>query len=495
MSSTDYQPYVMPTYPKTLGERLCTILGLDYHVSPMSQEIVGKIDSNGLLRDRSPLTITACSIYMASHILGQPRTILQISDVAGVSNGAIRNAYSIIYPERESLIEPSWYAGGENSRRYQPPSPDREMSISNESPTVREYIPNYEPSPLEREISIFDSPMAQEYISNSSGDRYELEMDEYTLSFPSVGDDFTLISLNEEIDASAEGLRPSTPVIPGSPVAEEATASAHGSRRPEPDAFPSVTDFNPDGYTEPEPFMANATRYLRQLETVPIVYLAADCQTCNICHDEYLTGTSAEEAVRLSPCGHVFGWSCLQNWLSVQGKTTCPMCRKVLYENDMPQEQEQIEEDYGVWDPARFLSIIEEVNRHAQTSGLSPTNRRAVTASNEEGSVRGNVNSLTEEQAAYSYSAQVLDLFRLFIHGTGPDPVPIATSLAAQMGQLYLHLRETLPEMGMPAVWRERGPPVSFLLDPAAIPLIEMALMHMVGCERLSATGWVSGND
>jgi len=88
----------------------------------MSQDIVDKADKNGLLGGRSPLSIAACSIYIASHFVGQPKTAKEISDVAGVSDGTIRNAYKLIYPKRELLIEPSWIADGKGDIKALPPA-------------------------------------------------------------------------------------------------------------------------------------------------------------------------------------------------------------------------------------------------------------------------------------------------------------------------------------------------------------------------------------
>ena len=49
---------------------------------------------------------------MASHLMGQPKTPKDISAVAGVSDGTIRNAYKLVYPKREELIDPSWLGEG-----------------------------------------------------------------------------------------------------------------------------------------------------------------------------------------------------------------------------------------------------------------------------------------------------------------------------------------------------------------------------------------------
>lgn len=74
----------------------------------MSQELAGKMDGIGSLAGRSPLSVAGACIYMASHLMGQGKSAKDISIVAGVSDGTIRHAYKLIYPEREMFINPEW---------------------------------------------------------------------------------------------------------------------------------------------------------------------------------------------------------------------------------------------------------------------------------------------------------------------------------------------------------------------------------------------------
>ncbi|KAI1764289.1 cyclin-like protein [Hypoxylon sp. FL1150] len=62
------------------------------------------------LAGRSPLSIAAASIYMASHLLDEGRSSKDIAEVAGVSDGTIKTAYRLMYPSREELIEHEWLA-------------------------------------------------------------------------------------------------------------------------------------------------------------------------------------------------------------------------------------------------------------------------------------------------------------------------------------------------------------------------------------------------
>lgn len=66
----------------------------------------------GDLAGRSPLSIVAASIYMASFLMGHGKSAKEISGVAHVSDGTIRGAYKQLYAERERLIDPAWIKDG-----------------------------------------------------------------------------------------------------------------------------------------------------------------------------------------------------------------------------------------------------------------------------------------------------------------------------------------------------------------------------------------------
>ena len=103
---------VQSTDPKELCERFCNQLRLPFQITKVSQEIAERMDKGGMLAGRSPLSIAAACIYTASHLMGQAKHAKEISQVAGVSDGTIRNAYKLIYPKREELIDPEWLDKG-----------------------------------------------------------------------------------------------------------------------------------------------------------------------------------------------------------------------------------------------------------------------------------------------------------------------------------------------------------------------------------------------
>lgn len=106
-----------------LCSRFCSQLGLKGQaIVRVSQGLAGKVSSVGDLAGRSPLSVAAACIYMASYLLGQPKSAKNISNVAGVSDGTIRTAYKYLYLDRERLIEPAWIADGKGDMANLPTS-------------------------------------------------------------------------------------------------------------------------------------------------------------------------------------------------------------------------------------------------------------------------------------------------------------------------------------------------------------------------------------
>ncbi|KAK2626950.1 hypothetical protein QTJ16_004125 [Diplocarpon rosae] len=112
MSNDAYQT-TTSTNARDLCVRYCSQLGLqNMQFVKVSQGLAEKMTTVGDLAGRSPLSVAAACIYMASYLLGKPKTPKDISQVAGVSDGTIRTAYKYLYQERERLIETEWIANG-----------------------------------------------------------------------------------------------------------------------------------------------------------------------------------------------------------------------------------------------------------------------------------------------------------------------------------------------------------------------------------------------
>jgi transcription initiation factor TFIIB len=109
------------TSAKELCTRYCSQLGLkSQQFVKVSQGLAEKMSTVGDLAGRSPLSVAAACIYMASYLLGKPKTPKEISMVAGVSDGTIRTAYKYLYQERERLIEPEWISEGKGKMENLP---------------------------------------------------------------------------------------------------------------------------------------------------------------------------------------------------------------------------------------------------------------------------------------------------------------------------------------------------------------------------------------
>ncbi|KAK8117175.1 Transcription factor TFIIB [Apiospora kogelbergensis] len=76
--------------------------------SKISKALAQKSSTVKNLAGRSPLSVAAACIYMASNLMGEPKSTRDIAAVAGVSDGTIKTAYKFLYSERDNLIEPSW---------------------------------------------------------------------------------------------------------------------------------------------------------------------------------------------------------------------------------------------------------------------------------------------------------------------------------------------------------------------------------------------------
>jgi len=99
-----------------LCTRFCNQLGLnEQKFIKVSTGLAEKMSTVGDLAGRSPLSVAAACIYMASHLLGKPKNAKEIGAVCGVSDGTIRTAYKFLYQERVKLIDPTWIANGKGN--------------------------------------------------------------------------------------------------------------------------------------------------------------------------------------------------------------------------------------------------------------------------------------------------------------------------------------------------------------------------------------------
>ncbi|RPB21016.1 cyclin-like protein [Terfezia boudieri ATCC MYA-4762] len=100
------------TNAQDLMNRFCNSLNLSHATVITCQQLAEDANAAGTLAGRSPISTAAACIFMISHLRREPRTAKEISNVAGVSDGTIRNAYKQLYSNRDKLIRPSWVENG-----------------------------------------------------------------------------------------------------------------------------------------------------------------------------------------------------------------------------------------------------------------------------------------------------------------------------------------------------------------------------------------------
>lgn len=398
-----------------LCENFRTHLDLDLRTLSISWEIVGKVNTAQLLGSWPALIVAACSLYIASHIMGQPRTTQEISEVTCVGDATIRSAYILVYPEIQSITEPSWYMD-DDTPWYEPPSLDREMSIFDESPNGENHIPRNGTPSDDGATGSPARPVAGDHILNSSGSRYELELGDFGFPFSSADADFSIFSQDEETNdrpASVDDTGISRASSPPSSIVDKEDAIPNLSN------VEASLEYNLDRHIEPEPWMPSSARYLRNLEALPVADLPADCRACNLCFEPYLTASTNEVAVKLSPCGHIFGYDCLERWICSERKTTCPMCRTSLYQDDTRQEA-NAQELSVPW----VSTLIEAVNRRAEAPEVSSIKQHEVSSLFRQFSI------VLAMLTTFSYSAEVLEIFNLFRRFAAAEAEQIAPALA-----------------------------------------------------------------
>lgn len=112
----------MSTKAHDLMVRYCNNLGLTQNLTFIAQDLASRAAARGTLAGRSPISSAAACIYMVAHLMRQPRSAKDISNVAGVSDGTIRNAYKLLYNERVNLVDSKWTENGKGDIELLPSS-------------------------------------------------------------------------------------------------------------------------------------------------------------------------------------------------------------------------------------------------------------------------------------------------------------------------------------------------------------------------------------
>lgn len=112
-SNDEYQ--TTQTNAQDLMRRYCSHLGLSMPVTRAAEAIATKVDKEGTLAGRSPISIAAAVIYMTSCLFKEPLTASAIADKTGVSEGTIKTSYKFLYEARDKLVNPKWITDKEAS--------------------------------------------------------------------------------------------------------------------------------------------------------------------------------------------------------------------------------------------------------------------------------------------------------------------------------------------------------------------------------------------
>ncbi|KAK4226683.1 cyclin-like protein [Podospora fimiseda] len=89
-----------------LCARYCSNLNLKnpVRVEDVARSLAKESAQLSDLAGRSPLSVAAACIYMASYLVGEPRSSKDIAAVAGVSDGTVKTAYRHLYFAKERLV-------------------------------------------------------------------------------------------------------------------------------------------------------------------------------------------------------------------------------------------------------------------------------------------------------------------------------------------------------------------------------------------------------
>jgi transcription initiation factor TFIIB len=108
--------------PSELCARYCSMLGMSQKATNLARALADKTSNTGALAGRSPLSAAAACIYMAGHLVDEPKNAKEIQGVAGVSDGTIRHAYKLMYADRDKIITEDMIKRGANPANLPKPS-------------------------------------------------------------------------------------------------------------------------------------------------------------------------------------------------------------------------------------------------------------------------------------------------------------------------------------------------------------------------------------
>jgi len=97
-----------------LMSRFCSMLHLRMEVQKAALELTMKTKEHGTLAGKSPVSVAAACIYMASCLYQQPQSTRDVAQVTGVSEVTIKNSYKLLWTEKDKLLDEKKYGGFDN---------------------------------------------------------------------------------------------------------------------------------------------------------------------------------------------------------------------------------------------------------------------------------------------------------------------------------------------------------------------------------------------
>jgi len=108
--------------PGDLCNRFCSMLDMDQKTTNVATGLAFKMKNTGALAGRSPLSSAAACIFMAGHLMGAPKNAKEIMAVARVSDSTIRQAYKLLYAEKDQLVTEEFINRGARLDRLPKPA-------------------------------------------------------------------------------------------------------------------------------------------------------------------------------------------------------------------------------------------------------------------------------------------------------------------------------------------------------------------------------------
>ncbi|VDB89913.1 unnamed protein product [Peniophora sp. CBMAI 1063] len=98
--------------PEDLLVRYCSHLALPPYVEGYCRDVIVAAREHGVADGRSPVSIAGGAIFFTCQLLGVNKSMRDIMDIAGVSEGTIRLVYKLYFADREKLVKKEWLENG-----------------------------------------------------------------------------------------------------------------------------------------------------------------------------------------------------------------------------------------------------------------------------------------------------------------------------------------------------------------------------------------------